>query len=699
MAVYQRTDVADAFSIFTLPELQGTGLGAVLGSTSNLTSLVSAFIGGGVTDPVITLSDGSQLTVKGTFTTTVTGIGSFHITLSGMITGLERSHNGLLIETLSGVSAQLTGAVDYNFFGSQFTNVSISAPNFDSYFLAADQLNGGTQNDTMMGFGGSDVFNGGGGTNTADYTAASSAFTATIGLNGTGSVVGGVDVGTDTLSKMQNITGGAGGDTFLMADTGNNVLDGSGGSNTVSYASATRGIVAIVRSNNGTVTGTDVGIDTLKSIQKVIGGSANDAFYATGTLLASGGLAIDGGGGVNTLYELSSNAVVALNSLQYQKMQVATLYTGVVGGTIDATASTDFVTLYGAASGNTALKTGTMGGWMIADGGSNLLVGGADATHGDIFVNNHTATGLTTTATMNGGAGTNYFFAGAGDTVLGNANAVLNYEITIDQNMNVTLASGNLTVVALTGGGTTSADAFGNGTTTNVSKFVTLYGGAVGNFTLSTGTGGGYMIGLGGTAVESGHAQANNSDIFLGGNGTAATMNGGNGLNYYYVDGNDIVHGAGQVNHVIALAGNQNYAIGANFSNIQQVDLLSGTNTVDLSAQSGFIYVFGGAGNDTFIAGHDGIGNEVFAGRGGTNTFKFTNGWGFDSISDWAAGTNSKIDLSLLAAQGVHSISDLQISLSGANTLIAHAGHGSATDVLRLDGFTGALSASNFVFA
>ncbi len=429
-----------------------------------------------------------------------------------------------------------------------------------------------------------------------------------------------------------------------------------------------------------TITGANMG-------GKISGGIGNDNFYVFGAET------LDGGAGANTLYALSSGATWTLNSAQIQNVQIVSLYTGVVGGTVDATTTTEFDTLYGAASGSTTLKAGAFGAWLIAEGGTNFLDGiKTDAAHGDIFVGGHG------TSTMRGGLGTNYFYVGTGDSVQALANAALNWETTLSADMHINLQTdGGVDVVSLAGGGVASADATGS------FKFVTLYGGSAGGtYTLTTGTGGGWMIGEGGTAVMNGGAGSlfGNTDLFVGGNGTASAMWGGSGINYYYVDGDDQVHGGGLVNHVIALATDMNFQINPNFTAIQQIDLLGGTNTVDLTNQSGYIYVFGWTGNDTIIAGGaNSGGNEIFAGRGGSDTFKFANGFGTDAISDWAAGTTSHIDLTALATQGVHGIADLQIATSGGNTYITHVGHGSGTDTLALNGYIGGLAAGNFMFA
>jgi hypothetical protein len=76
---------------------------------------------------------------------------------------------------------------------------------------------------------------------------------------------------------------------------------------------------------------------------------------------------------------------------------------------------------------------------------------------------------------------------------------------------------------------------------------------------------------------------------------------------------------------------------------------------------------YGGANNDMLFGG---TGNDFLYGGLGTNTFKFTTGWGQDTIEDWTAGTNSQIDLTGLASLGVHAIGDLTQTITSANDII-----------------------------
>ena len=126
------------------------------------------------------------------------------------------------------------------------------------------------------------------------------------------------------------------------------------------------------------------------------------------------------------------------------------------------------------------------------------------------------------------------------------------------------------------------------------------------------------------------------------------TMNGGSGSNIYFIDGNSTVHGAGTFNTVIELQQNVSLTLGSAQlgSDIQEVVLNGGTNTVDFHTATSAVYLYGGAGNDTLIGG---TGNDFLYGGAGTNTFKFDAGWGHDTIMDWTSGASNQIDLTALA--------------------------------------------------
>ena len=143
------------------------------------------------------------------------------------------------------------------------------------------------------------------------------------------------------------------------------------------------------------------------------------------------------------------------------------------------------------------------------------------------------------------------------------------------------------------------------------------------------GRGGGYLFGEGGSNVLTGGANATN--LFVGGQGGADTMNGGAGTaaNYYFVDGNDQVNGAGAFNAIIELVSGVTVQLGsAQYSHVQEFVANSGTNAVTVAnSDSDLVYLYGGAGNDTLTTGS---GGGYLFGLGGTNVL--TGGGGTERV-------------------------------------------------------------------
>ncbi len=174
-----------------------------------------------------------------------------------------------------------------------------------------------------------------------------------------------------------------------------------------------------------------------------------------------------------------------------------------------------------------------------------------------------------------------------------------------------------------------------------------LYG-STGNDTLTLGSGGGYMFGEGGTNILKGGANATN--FFVGGGGGSDTMKGGTGsaANYYYVDGNDQVDGAGAFNAVIELAAGATVQLGSSqYQDVQEFVAGGGNDVVSVAnTDSNFVYLYGGAGNDTLSTGSGGGylfgegGTNLLNGGGGTNVFVADGASGVDTMN---GGTGSNI--------------------------------------------------------
>ena len=384
------------------------------------------------------------------------------------------------------------------------------------------------------------------------------------------------------------------------------------------------------------------------------------------------------GANFNYLIELSTGV-----NLTY-----GTKFTGITefvsntgNNTVNFAADTGFAYLYGS-TGNDTLTLGSGGGYVLGEGGSNTLNGGANATN--LFIG-----GQGGTDTMNGGTGTasNYYFVDGNDQV--NGAGAFNVVVELVAGITVQLGSAQYQDVQeiVSNGGTNAVSvAAGN------SNFNYLYGGT-GDDTLTTGSGGGYLIGEGGTNVLTGGGGTN---VFVADGGAGVdTMNGGSGSNIYFIDANSTVHGAGTFNTAIELQQNVSLALGSSQlgSDIQEVVLSGGANTVDFHTATSQVFLYGGAGNDSLFGGS---GSDFLYGAGGTNIFQFAAGWGKDTIEDWTAGTNDIIDLTGLSSLGVHAITDLTQTITGGKDVITSSHTG--TNSITLVGVGSALAASSFHF-
>uniref|UniRef100_UPI0025E83871 beta strand repeat-containing protein n=1 Tax=uncultured Oxalicibacterium sp. TaxID=1168540 RepID=UPI0025E83871 len=143
-------------------------------------------------------------------------------------------------------------------------------------YVAISNVVGSNFNDTFIASDVANAFDGGAGNNTVSYAA--SATGVTVNLSGT--TVSGVAAGTgangyaasDSYANIQNVTGGAGNDTFIASDVAN-IFDGGAGNNTVSYYAMTGNVSASLASGTGGTGGVDV--DTYANIQNLTGSALN----------------------------------------------------------------------------------------------------------------------------------------------------------------------------------------------------------------------------------------------------------------------------------------------------------------------------------------------------------------------------------------------------------------------------------------
>jgi Ca2+-binding RTX toxin-like protein len=279
----------------------------------------------------------------------------------------------------------------------------------------SDTLLGGSQSRAQNGFffeffrgnAGNDIINGNnvgtGGDDSSsdrvDYSNNGTTQGITVTMTGAyaGTVIDGLG-GTDTLTSIDAIYGGAGADVFNAHATGrvefdggagNDTFNGAAGSDAVSYRQSTSGVIVNLSAASVTFNAITVaahsandgmgGTDTLTSIEGVqvsdfddyIRGS-DDVSVVESFAGRGGNDTIDGGAGVD--YVSYSRNALALGGI------TATISNG--SGTInDGQGGTDTVTNIEGISGTQANDTLTGGSgtqWLRGNGGSDTLNGGAD---------------------------------------------------------------------------------------------------------------------------------------------------------------------------------------------------------------------------------------------------------------------------------------------------------------------------------
>ncbi|HJZ31070.1 MAG TPA: calcium-binding protein, partial [Hyphomicrobiaceae bacterium] len=408
-----------------------------------------------------------------------------------------------------------------------------------------DSLNGGAGDDLLAGGVGSDVLAGGAGNDTASYDGEADAMVVDLSpATGTARRGSGANPVEDTLTAVENVTGGSNGDTITGSAVAN-ILAGGGGHDTLSGLGGNDTIRG--DAGNDAITG-GAGNDVLS------GGAGNDSFsYAMG----EGGDQVDGGAGTDTLTITGGTGNETLDVIY-----AGAVLTTFEGGTLTDVESvianlgggTDRLTYAGTTTGVTVnLALGTASGFSSIAGIESVIGGSGD----DVLTANGVAD------TLSGGAGN--------DSLTGTGNDVLIGGV------------GDDTYVAVSGDTITEAGGAGNDSVFTTSNVFTLtanvenltFTGA-GGFT-GTGNGSDNVITGGGSAdVLSG---AGGNDQLIGGEG-ADNLSGGAGNDVLTGDaGNDVMTGG---------AGADTFVFGAGFGddtiNGFDANPTGGQDLIDISA-------------------------------------------------------------------------------------------------------------------
>jgi Ca2+-binding RTX toxin-like protein len=471
-------------------------------------------LGGGGTDTVDYSADGASVTVNlGSGTATDGGSGT---------------------DTLGGVE---------NVIGSAY----------------ADTITGDGNANVIIAGAGNDTVDGAGGTDTIDYSTSAAAVTVNLV---TGSATGD---GTDSLTSIENVTGSAFAD-IITGSSASNVLNGGGGFDTVSFASAASGVT--VNLVNGTATGD--GTDTLAYIENVIGSSGNDNI--TGDSLDN---IFSGGAGADTLVGSFGED---------------TLAGGAGNDTLTGGDGIDTADYSSAAAGVTVnLNSGTASN--DGDGGSDTLSGIENAI-GSAY--NDTITGDSNASVLVGGAGADTLDGWHGnDTLFGGA--------------------GNDTLTGHNGTDTADYSADGAGVTVNLGTGSATDGGG-GTDTLSgieNVTGSAFGDTLTGSTVANVLSCGAGNDTLKGGAGND-TLDGG--------DGTDTADYTGSGAVTVNLA--TGTATGDGTDTLSGIENVTGTSNADtITGDSSDNVLSGADGNDTLKGG---VGDDTLTGGNGTDTVDYS---------------------------------------------------------------------------
>ena len=572
--------------------------------------------------------------------------------------------------------------------------------------------------DTLMGGAGNDTLDGGDGQDTVEQTADVDMTLTNNSLTG---------MGLDTLVgiEMAALTGGAGNNTlnasafsgsvFLTGGAGDDILMGGAGDDTLDGGDGTDTVVQTVDADM-TLTDTSLtgmGLDTLISIEiaALTGGASSNLLDASAfsgqaflygmggndTLLGGAGDdTLDGGDGIDTVVQ-TIDADMTLTD------------TSLTGMGLDTLVSIEMAALTGGAGHNVINASGFSGQVNIeGDDGDDTLMGGAgndtldggDGTDTVIQVvnanmtltdNSLTGMGLDTLisieiAALTGGAGNNILNAsafsgqvflygmggndtlmgGEGDDTLDGGDGVDTVVQTIDNDM-------TLTDTSLTG--------MGNDTLISIER-AELTGGASDNLLdASAFSGQAFLYGMGG------------DDTLMGGAGND-TLDGG--------DGTDTVEQTADANMTLT----NTSLTGMGLDTLISIEIAAltggaGNNTLNASAFTGSVFLYGMGGNDILMGG---FGNDILEGGSGMDTVMQTanadmtltddslTGMGTDSLDSieraeliGGAG-NNKLDASAFSGQVVLSGmggDDILMGGEGDDTL--DGGDGTDTVVQTID--------------
>ncbi|WP_371153237.1 beta strand repeat-containing protein [Jannaschia sp. 2305UL9-9] len=549
------------------------------------------------------------------------------------------------------LNATANGTLD-DFDGGGGIDTYVEVSDFSRNLDLENEEGGGAGNPTLIRLANFENVVGGGGDDTI------------TGTDGGGNVLDGGD-GNDEID-------GLGGDDTIVASTGKDIYNGGDGTDVVTYASFSQGVMINLENDTDPQESPGVAANhTLTGIENVIGSTGNDTLSGTGSsnvlnglqgndlFVATGGAdTYDGGLGNDTVdYSAFSGAITVDLGIQAQggggaaSNDTLIEIENVIGTRGDDTITGNAMdNELDGDRGNDSLDGGEGNDTLVASSGANIYVGGGgiDVVDYSAFTGGVTVD-LSTVAQSGSGAASNDELSGI-ENVIGSAGAD---RLEGDGGDNLLDGfNGNDTLIA-TGG----ADTYVGGNGIDIVDYSVFSGAITVDLNLTAQGGGGAASND--TLVEIEGVVGTSGDDTITGDALGNVIDGGGG--------NDNLDGRGGDDTIIASTGADTYDGDAGVD-IVDYSAFSGAITVDLNiaAQGG-----GGAASNDVLIDIEGVvgtsGNDMLTGDGNANSF---DGDGGDDTIDAGGGDD------IIIASGGIEVYD----------------GGSGSDTVDYSGFTGAIT-------
>ena len=245
--------------------------------------------------------------------------------------GNDTLYAGTGSDTLIGGTG--TNTANYTDVGSSNINISLRDGSATYSSSSVDALSGishvimGEGNDIVEGNQFNNTLDGGNGADILSFSGATGSVTLNVTSDGAGTASGD---GADTFSNFEDYLLSSNDDLVNTINVFGSTINGANGTDTLSYASSATSLHVTV--DNGNTSASVVGggnTDTLQSIEKIVGGDADDTFVVSNI---TGISTLDGDGGVNTLqlsgigtFDLSNVEILNFDTIIVPNGQILTL--------------------------------------------------------------------------------------------------------------------------------------------------------------------------------------------------------------------------------------------------------------------------------------------------------------------------------------------------------------------------------------